>query len=83
LEYNGHWVKLSRNTVGITTALPPPQGSDVHVELLSGRYPWESIDAQAGWRDVITSIQVGIQRGADRLYFGDTGVQGPGGWQQL
>ena len=83
LEYNGHWVKLSRNASGIATSLPPPPGSDVHVELLSGRYPWESIDAQAGWRNVITSIQVGMQRGADRLYYGDTGVQGPGGWQQL
>ena len=83
LEYNGHWVKLSRNVAGITTSLPPPPGSDVHVESLSGRYPWESIEAQAASRKLITSLQVGIQRGADRLYYGDTGVQGPGGWQQL
>ena len=83
LEYNGHWVKLSRNVVNLKTSLPPPPGSDIHQELLSGRYPWESLDAQDASRNVITSIQVGIQRGADRLYYGDTGVQGPGGWQQL
>jgi hypothetical protein len=83
LEYNGHWVKLSRNVVNLKTSLPPPPGSDIHQELLSGRYPWEPLDAQAVSGNVITSIQVGIQRGADRLYYGDTGVQGPGGWQQL
>jgi hypothetical protein len=83
LEYNGHWVKLSRNAVGVTTSLPPPAGSEAHLELLSGRYPWESLIGSDDSRNVITSIQVGMQRGADRLYYGDTGVQGPGGWQQL
>ncbi len=84
LEYNGHWVKLSRNTDNVTSALPPPAGAAaVHLELLSGRYPWEGLLPQDDSRNVITSIQVMIQRGENRLYYGDTGLQGPDGWHQL
>jgi hypothetical protein len=32
---------------------------------------------------MITSIQVTIRRGENRLYYGDTGIQGSEGWQQL
>jgi hypothetical protein len=83
LEYNGHWVKLSRNTSGVTCTLPPAEGAVVHLETLSGRYPWEGISARADVRNVITSIQVGIGRGDNRLYYGDTGLQGAGGWEPL
>jgi len=83
LEYNGHWVKLSRNIAGLTCPLPPPQAADVHRETLSGRYPWEGIDARDDSRNVIVSIQVGISRGDNRLYYGDTGLQGSGGWEPL
>ena len=83
LEYNGHWVKLSRNTVNVTSALPPPPGADIHMELLSGRYPWECLPPHADSLNVITSIQVMIRRGENRLYYGDTGIQGAEGWQQL
>ncbi len=84
LEYNGHWVKLSRNIGNVTSTLPPPSpDTDVHRELLSGRYPWEGINSQDDSRNVITSIQVMIQRGENRLYYGDTGIQGPDGWQML
>ncbi len=84
LEYNGHWVKLSRNTDNVTSTLPPPAGAaGVHLELLSGRYPWEGLTSQDDSRNVITSIQVMIQRGDNRLYYGDTGIQGPDGWHQL
>lgn len=84
LEYNGHWVKLSRNTDNVTAVLPPPATAQgVHLELLSGRYPWEGLLPQDDSRNVITSIQVMIQRGENRLYYGDSGIQGLDGWQQL
>ena len=84
LEYNGHWVKLSRNTDNVKENLPPRDASQrVHRELLSGRYPWEGLTAHDNSKNVITSVQVMIQRGENRLYYGDTGVQGPGGWQIL
>ena len=83
LEYNGHWVKLSRNAVNVTSALPPPAGTEIHLELLSGRYPWEGLPPQDDSLNMITSIQVTIWRAENRLYYGDTGIQGPGGWQQL
>jgi hypothetical protein len=83
LEYNGHWVKLSRNMDNLTSSLPPPDDSQAHRESLSGRYPWEGIDSGDDARNTITSIQVAIRRGDDRLYYGDTGIQGPGGWQKL
>jgi hypothetical protein len=83
LEYNGHWVKLSRNIVNVTSVLPPPTGTEIHLELLSGRYPWEGLPPQDASLNMITSMQVMIGRGENRLYYGDTGVQGPGGWQQL
>jgi hypothetical protein len=83
LEYNGHWIKISRNIANVTSMLPPPHDSPAHRELLSGRYPWEGIDSSDDARNVITSIQVMIERGDNRLYYGDTGIQGPGGWQQL
>jgi hypothetical protein len=83
LEYNGHWIKLSRNAVNVTSSLPPAAGADIHLELLSGRYPWECLSPQDDYLNVITSIQVMIRRGENRLYYGDTGIQGPDGWQPL
>ncbi|MDB6046650.1 MAG: hypothetical protein JWM63_5201 [Gammaproteobacteria bacterium] len=83
LEYNGHWVKLSRNTARVICTLPPTLTADVHLETLSGRYPWEGINAREEFRNVITSIQVGIGRGDNRLYYGDTGLQAADGWQPL
>jgi hypothetical protein len=83
LEYNGHWVKLSRNIAGVICTLPPTQTADVHLETLSGRYPWEGITAREEFRNVITSIQVGIRKGDSHLYYGETGLQGPGGWEPL
>jgi hypothetical protein len=83
LEYNGHWVKLSRNIAGVICTLPPTLTADVHLETLSGRYPWEGITAREDFRNVITSIQVGIGRGDSRFYYGDTGLQTADGWQPL
>jgi hypothetical protein len=83
LEYNGHWVKLSRNMDNVSASLPPAPDADVHRELLSGRYPWEGMTSHDDSRNVITSIQVMIRRGENRLYYGDTGIQGPDGWHQL
>jgi hypothetical protein len=50
---------------------------------LSGRYPWEGMTSHEDSRNMITSIQVMIRRGENRLYYGDTGIQGPDGWHQL
>jgi hypothetical protein len=85
LEYNGHWVKLSRNIDNISSALPPPPAAeaDIHRELLSGRYPWEGLASPDEARNMITSIQVMIRRGENRLYYGDTGIQDCDGWHQL
>ena len=83
LEYNGHWVKLSRNVDNVAVSLPPSADADVHRELLSGRYPWEGMTSHEDYRNVITSVQVMIRRGENRLYYGDTGIQGPDGWRQL
>jgi hypothetical protein len=83
LEYNGHWVKLSRNINNVSISLPPSADADVHRELLSGRYPWEGMTSHEDSRNVITSVQVMIRRGENRLYYGDTGIQGPDGWRQL
>jgi hypothetical protein len=84
LEYNGHWIKLARNTANATADLTQP-GDSQHVrkDLLSGRYPWEPMAAHDNSGNVITSIQVMIERGENRLYYGDTGIQGSGGWQML
>ncbi len=83
LEYNGHWVKLSRNVDNVSSLLPPSANADVHRELLSGRYPWEGMTSREDSRNVITSVQVMIRRGENRLYYGDTGIEGPDGWHQL
>ena len=85
LEYNGHWVKLSRNVDNVSSVLPPPSAAeaDIHRELLSGRYPWEGLASNDAARNIITSIQVMIRRGENRLYYGDTGLQGSDGWHQL
>jgi hypothetical protein len=83
VEYNGHWVKLSRNIDNVLSALPPAADADAHRELLSGRYPWEGLTSHADSRNWVTSIQVMIKRGENRLYYGDTGIQGSDGWRPL
>ena len=83
LEYNGHWVKLSRNVNNVSSVLPPAADAEIHRELLSGRYPWEGMTSHEDALNVITSVQVMIRRGENRLYYGDTGIQGPDGWHQL
>jgi len=83
LERNGHWVKLSRNMDNISCSLAQAPDADAHRELLSGSYPWEGMTSQEDSRNLITSIQVMIKRGENRLYYGDTGIQGPDGWHAL
>ncbi len=84
LEYNGHWVKLSRNTDNVTASLTSDDKAlHAHRELLSGRYPWEGLTARDDSKNVITSVQVMIKRGENSLYYGDTGIQGTAGWQIL
>jgi hypothetical protein len=82
-EYNGHWVKLSRNVAAVATSLPPAADLESHVESLSGRYPWEGIASTPSGGKMITAIQVRIPQGEQYLYYGDTGLQGPAGWQTL
>ncbi len=75
LEYNGHWVKLSRNLAGVTTALPPPSDAAVHAETLSGPYSWEEITLSDQAQDAVVSLQVEISRSGSRLFYGDTCLQ--------
>jgi len=82
-EYNGHWVKVSRNVAGVITSLPPAADLESHVESLSGRYPWEGISSARSGGPMVTAIQARIPQGSEYLYYGDTGVQGAAGWQPL
>jgi hypothetical protein len=82
-EYNGHWVKVSRNAAGVTTSLPPAANLESRVESLSGRYPWEGISSAQSGGQMITAIQARIPQGSEYLYYGDTGFQGSAGWQPL
>jgi hypothetical protein len=83
LELNGHWAKLSRNVAGVTCALPPAAGSTVHLEKLSGPYTWEGISSPDEAAGAVVALQVEINSGGYRLYFGDTGLQGRGGLELL
>lgn len=86
LEYQGCWAKVSRNIENVTANLPPRDTSDpgtTYLESLSGCDPWEVYEPQADSRDRITAIQVMIRRGANRLYYGDTGVRRTDGWHRL
>ena len=84
LEYGGHWVKLSRNAAGVTCALPPDPGATVHLQSLSGGCGWEGVAAVAdGLPGAVISLQVEINSGGHRLYYGDTCVQGRGAVEVL
>jgi len=78
LEYNGHWVKLSRNAAGITCPLPPAAEAAVHVETLSGPYPWTGTDDPGQAPVGIVSMQVEIRRDGQRIFYGDTCLQAAG-----
>jgi hypothetical protein len=81
LEMNGHWAKLSRNVAGVSCGLPPTDGSTTHVEKLSGPYSWECMSTPE--EGAVIALQVEINRGSDRLFFGDTGVHSRGGLELL
>jgi hypothetical protein len=83
LELNGHWAKLSRNVAGVTCTLPPPAASGAHLEKLSGPYTWEGINSLDEAAGAIVAMQVEINKGDHRLFFGDTGLQGRGGLELL
>lgn len=72
LECNGHWAKLSRNVAGLSSPLPPAPGSTVYQESLSGPYPWEGLTELGRGENAIVSLQVELQTGGNRLYYGDT-----------
>jgi hypothetical protein len=79
VEYNGHWVKLSRNLAGVTCPLPPTAASafSVHRETLSGPYAWGEVTDGDGALHGIVSLQVEMNVGGRRLYYGDTCLQAP------
>jgi hypothetical protein len=83
LELNGHWAKLSRNAAGVTSPLPPAAGSTVHLETLSGPYTWEGIESLDESQGAVVSLQVEINGNGNRLYYGDTCLQTPGGLEIL
>ncbi|HEY4212247.1 MAG TPA: hypothetical protein VGM84_12250 [Steroidobacteraceae bacterium] len=79
VEYNGHWAKLARNLAGVVSPLAVAASDTVHLETLSGAGGW------AGYRDheiatgSVVALQVEIEQGGRRLYFGETGLTRPGG----
>jgi hypothetical protein len=83
LELNGHWAKLSRNVAGLVSALPPAAGATVHIEKLSGPYTWEGIGTLDEAAGAVVTLQVELNKDGNRLYFGDTGLQGRGGLELL
>jgi hypothetical protein len=83
LEVNGHWAKLSRNLAGVTSSLLPAAGSAVHMEKLSGPYTWEGISSLDEAPGAVVALQVEINSGGQRLFFGDTCLQGREGLELL
>ncbi len=78
LEYNGHWAKVSRNAAGLVVPLPPTQGETVHLQTLSRACGWEGVDQTEVAPGALVSLQVEINRDGNRLYYGETCVQGRG-----
>jgi Xaa-Pro aminopeptidase len=82
IEYNGHWAKVTRNVAGVTSTLPPARGGLKELrEVLSGPYSWESVDNPE--TPAIVSLQLEIRARNQRLYYGDTCLQGREGLHVL
>jgi hypothetical protein len=76
LEYGGHWARVSRNVAGVTCSLPPGRGATLRLESLSEGSGWEGIADSVPGR--VISVQVEINSGGNRLFYGDTCVQRSG-----
>jgi Xaa-Pro aminopeptidase len=81
IEYNGHWAKVTRNVAGLISNLPAHGGVTELRELLSGPYSWENIDDAA--TPAVISLQREIPSQNQRLYYGDTCLQGQEGLRVL
>ncbi|HEY6923475.1 MAG TPA: hypothetical protein VI653_08410 [Steroidobacteraceae bacterium] len=82
IEYNGHWAKVTRNVAGVSSTLPPARGGLKELrEILSGPYSWESLDDPQ--TPAIISLQLEIRARNQRLYYGDTCLQGKEGLHVL
>lgn len=81
IEYNGHWAKVTRNVTGITSNLSS-LGEVIELrEILSGPYSWENGDDAA--IPAVISLQREIRTPNQRLYYGDTCLQGQEGLRVL
>ena len=76
LEYRGHWVKLARSASG-----RDPVPGRLHVENLSGPYPYEPSDRLEA--QSILAVRFESQTGGLRLFHGDTYWSGSEGLQLL
>jgi Xaa-Pro aminopeptidase len=82
IEYNGHWAKVTRNVAGVTSSFPPARGGLKELcEILSGPYSWENVDDPE--TPAIVSLQLEIRSRNQRLYYGDTCLQGREGLHVL
>ena len=82
IEYNGHWAKVTRNVAGVTSTLPPARGGLKELrEILSGPYSWENVDNSQ--TRAVVSLQLEIRARNQRLYYGDTCLQGREGLHVL
>jgi Xaa-Pro aminopeptidase len=75
IEYNGHWAKVTRNVAGVTASLAAPDGAT------SGPYSWENLDDAT--TPAVVSLQLEIRAREQRLYFGETCLQGKEGLRVL
>lgn len=82
IEYNGHWAKVTRNVAGATATLPPARGGLKELrEMLSGPYSWETVESPE--TPAVVSLQLEIRARNQRLYYGDTCLQGREGLHVL
>ena len=81
IEYNGHWAKVTRNVAGVTANLAAPDGATQIREILSGPYSWENLDDAT--TPAVVSLQLEIRAKEQRLYFGETCLQGKEGLRVL
>lgn len=81
IEYNGHWAKVTRNVAGVTASLAAPDGATQIREILSGPYSWENLDDAT--TPAVVSLQLEIRAREQRLYFGETCLQGKEGLRVL
>ncbi len=97
LEYRGHWVKVTRSSTSaaastsleslfdeaLRAAPCAHTASPLHVEVLSGLYPYEPAGEGTIENGTLFALQVETQWNGRRLFYGDTCLQTESGAKRL